>query len=113
MLCVRGDCSGRVWISDESVIWLPAFPAIAQHRKLPCAIASRRHHGRENRTPRDFGYKPADVPLYLGCRFLAANGKEPYGGTLPLASFALSLATSTTPESAIFTMQMDVEHLGL
>ena len=58
MLSVE-NCSGRIGISDAFVTWPPAFPAIAQHRKLPCAIASRRHRRREIHI--DLGYKPADV----------------------------------------------------
>ena len=76
-----GDCSGRVRISDASVIRLPAFPAIAQQRKLCCAIASRRHL--EGEIKRDHGYKSADVPRMS---VPGANRKKPYGGTLLLAS---------------------------
>ena len=67
-----GDCSGRIRISDASFIWLPPFPAIAQHRKLCCAIASRRHHGRE--IQRDLGYKSADVSR-MSDVVPGANGK--------------------------------------
>ena len=107
MLSVR-DCSGRIGISDASSNWLPALPAIAQHRKLSCAIASRRHHGRE--IQRVLGYKAADVPRMS---VPGANRMELYGGkvrylTLPLASFALSSDNYT---SGIFTVQMDVDHL--
>ena len=79
-----GDCSGRIGISDASLIWLPALPAIAQHRNFSCAIASRRHHRRE--IQRDLGYKAADVPRMS---VPGANRMERYGGTLSLASFAL------------------------
>ena len=67
-----GDFSGRIRISDASLTWLPAFPAIAQHRKLSCAIASRRHHGRE--IQRDLGYQSANVPR-MSDVVPGANGK--------------------------------------
>ncbi len=69
------DCSGRIRISDAIVNWPPAFPAIAQHKKLSCAIASRRHRGRE--VHKDLGYKPADVGRMS---VPGASGYELYGG---------------------------------
>ena len=86
-----GDCSGRIRISDASVIGLPAFPAIAQQTKHCCAIASRRHYERNSK--KNLGYKSADV---------GANRKEPNGGTLPLASIQLVFKNGTNFYTRIY-----------
>lgn len=54
-----------------------------------------------------------DRQMYLGGRVPGANGEERYGGTLPLASFTLSLSIFHKFTHGTRTVQIDVEHLGL
>ena len=59
---------------------------------------------------RDLGYRPANVPRMS---VPGANGEERYGGTLPLASSALSLSNFHNFSDGTCTVRMDVKHLGL